>query len=167
MVKPFSGSPSRLTHRVTVRTPPLPPNLKRERWEIYDSHSFIKNVQTTRPSRGVKCVCPSGSPIPFSGRSALGAVPGLCPPQLVLSLPWQHEMSVGDMSFMAAVGLSQLPPCQCHFGAQEPLWLEWSQVLASQTSDFFRNIVTSKTQSFPGLFASGQCCVQVTSANYQ
>ena len=33
---------------------------------------------------------------------------------------------------------------------------EWSQVLASRTSEFSGNIVTSKTPSLFGLFASGQ-----------
>lgn len=47
------------------------------------------------------------------------------------------------------------------------LGVEWAQVLASQAPDFFGNIVTSKTQPFPGLFASGKCHVLVTLAKYQ
>lgn len=75
-------------------------------------------------------------------------------------------MSIGDYVLLGSC--SAFTAASGYFrGPGVALGVEWAQVLASQAPDFFGNIVTSKTQPFPGLFASGKCHVLVTLAKYQ
>ena len=89
----------------------------------------------------------SSAPCPFSAAAASG-------------------MSIRDAS--CAAQLPQPTSCLSHLGSPRVAFgVERSQVLANQTPDFFGNTVASKTQSFPGLLASGQCHGHATSGSHQ